>query len=284
MSNVHTLADVKAIFKTDKVVETATSFVVNAYGKYQPNISFVLAKDFDGDPLTYRTDAPTRDMIAGLGLGFGTSESGVSVLFGDFWSSKAGKPHFRPKSPQNATHVIVRANWGGFNHPHTRGAWDAPEDAAYFRRASSNGGGTGYDYYILPIGYYRVVHDPELDGDKVVVPDFATRAKSMRTAFGQYDRVLAEKAAADAVAKAEAVVASRQAKTGFLPRFESLQARLSILREKNPEYAYDELRLDEECFVFGRDQKLYTEVNVAKVERDVTYWEELSAERLRNKT
>ena len=85
MSNTHThtLADVKAKYG-EKVIETGTSFVVNAYGKYQPNISFVLAKDFGGDPLKYRSDAPTREMIAGLGLGFGTSESGVSVLFGDF--------------------------------------------------------------------------------------------------------------------------------------------------------------------------------------------------------
>ena len=44
MSNIHNLADVKAKYG-EKVVETATSFVVNAYGKYQPNISFVLAKD-----------------------------------------------------------------------------------------------------------------------------------------------------------------------------------------------------------------------------------------------
>ena len=54
MSNIHThtLADVKAKYG-EKVIETGTSFIINAYGKYQPNISFVLAKDYAkvGTPL-----------------------------------------------------------------------------------------------------------------------------------------------------------------------------------------------------------------------------------------
>lgn len=111
MSNIRTLANVKALYG-EKVIETPKSFVINAYGKYLPNISFVLAKDVlakdsSGDPLEYRRDTPTKEMVANMGIDFGTSESGVSVLFGDFWLSRFGKPHFRPKSSQTATHVIV---------------------------------------------------------------------------------------------------------------------------------------------------------------------------------
>lgn len=280
MSNIHSLADVKAKYG-EKVVETGTTFVVNAYGKYQPNISFVLAKDFGGDPLKYRSDVPTREMIAGMGLGFGTSESGVSVLFGDFWSSKAGKPHFRPKSPQVATHVIVRADWGGFNHPRTRGSRSAPEGAAYFRRASSNGGGTGRDYYVLPVGYYLVVRDEEIDGDAVVTPDFTERARVVRSSFAAFDRAVADKAAAEAKAKTEAEAASRDAKSDLLPRLVAAQTRLDVLRSSNPNTSYNMLELGEVTFKFGWSEKLYTEANVAEVEKNVTYWEEQVVEKLR---
>lgn len=279
MSNIHTLADVKAKYG-DKVVETATSFVVNAYGKYRPNVSFVLAKNFGGDPLKYRSDTPTREMIAGLGLGFGTSESDVSVLFGDFWSSKAGKPHFRPKSPLVATHFIVRAGWGGgFGRSRSRGSWSAPEGSAYFRRASSNGGGTGYDYYVLPLGYYLVVCDEELDGDAVVTPDLTERAEAVRASFATFDRAAADKAAAEAKAKAEAEAVSRDTKADLSPRLVAAQVRLNALQSSNPGTSYSKLELGEAYFVFGWGDKLYTEANVADVERNVAYWEEEIAKR-----
>lgn len=281
MSNVHSLADVKAKYG-EKVIETGTSFVVNAYGKYQPNVSFVLAKDFGGDPLKYRSDAPAREMIAGMGLGFGTSESGVSVLFGDFWSSKSGKPHFRPKSPQAATHVIVRADWGGFNHPRTRGSWSAPEGAAYFRRASSNGGGTGYDYYVVPVGYYLVVRDEELDGDTVVTPDFTERAKVVRASFAAFDRTAAEQAIAETKARADAEAASRKARaSGLGARLEAVQVRLNALRLSDSSIGYSELKLGESYFVFGWGNQLYTEANVRNVEHNIERWEEEVAEKLR---
>lgn len=274
MSSIRNLADVKKQYG-QKVVETATSFVVNAYGKYQPNVSFVLAKDFSGDPLKYRGDAPTSAMVAQLGLDFGTSESSLSVLFGDFWLSQAKKPHFRPRSPQVATHVMVAANWGGVSNPRLRGRWSAPEGTTYFRRAASNGGGVGIDYYVLPIGYYFVKHDEELDGERMVVPDFSERAASVRAAYEQYDREQADKATAEASAKANAEVASRAAKAGFLSRLQAVQLRLGVLEGRQYK-----LELGDTYYTFGSD-KLYTEENVASLERSVTGWEEELAERLR---
>lgn len=272
MFNIHTLADVKAMYG-EKVIETGTSFVVNAYGKYQPNISFVLAKEFSGDPLAYRSDTPTREMIAGLGFDFGTSESAVNVLFGDFWLSKAGKPHFRPKSPQVATHVLLRAGWGGGHGGSlTRGRWEAPEGVVYFRRAASNGGGTGNDYYVLPVGYCLVVRDEELDGDVVVTPDYSARAKAVRSSFATFDKAEADKSAAAAEAKAKAEVASHEAKADLLPRLLVAQTRLDALRSSNPNTSYSTLELGEVTFKFGRSEKLYTEANVAEAELCVEYW------------
>ena len=202
--SIHTLADVKRQYG-EKVIETPKSFVVNAYGKYLPGISFVLYKGFDGDPLEYRKDAPTKELVANTGIRFGTSESGVSVIFGDFWLSKAGKPHFRPKSYKLATHVLLRADWGGFSYPGTRGAWSAPDGVAYFRRASSNGGGTGYDYYVVPVGY-RLIHDEEMGGAVGAVD--SRRANAIRRSYKEYDEAEARKAEAEARAKAEAEAAT----------------------------------------------------------------------------
>ena len=272
--SIHTLADVKQKYG-EKVIETNKTFVVNAYGKYRPNISFVLHKDFSGDPLEYRKDAPTKKMVAGMGINFGAPESGVSVLFGDFWLSKAGKPHFRPKSYKLATHVIIRADWGGFSYPGTRGAWSAPEGVVYFRRASSNGGGSGYDYYVVPVGYYLVVRDEELDGNTVVTANFAERAKAIRQSYREYDEAEARKAEAEARAKAEAEAASRKAKSDFVPRLKALGRRLSALERNN-----DGLVIGESRFSFGSDRDLlFTEENLRMAEKAVQLLEHQAEER-----
>lgn len=277
MSNVHTLADVKQKYG-EKVIETNKTFVVNAYGKYYPNISFVLPKDFSGDPLEYRRDTPTKEMVANMGITFGTSESGVSVLFGDFWLSRSGKPHFRPKSYKLATHVIIRADWGGFSYPGTRGRWSAPDGVAYFRRASSNGGGTGYDYYVVPVGY-RLIHDEEMGGAVGAVD--SRRANAIRRSYKEYDEAEARKAEAEARAKAEAEAASRKARPELLPRLARAQARLDELKSGNPDTSYPALEPGETTFKFGWSDKLYTEENVAEVERKIVHWEEQAVEDLR---
>lgn len=277
MSNIRTLANVKALYG-DKVIETAKSFIVNAYGKYLPGISFVLDKDFGGDPLEYRKDAPTKELVANTGISFGTSESGVSVIFGDFWLSKAGKPHFRPKSYKLATHVIIRADWGGFSYPGTRGRWSAPDGVAYFRRASSNGGGTGYDYYVVPVGY-RLIHDEEMGGAVGAVD--SRRANAIRRSYKEYDEAEARKAEAEARAKAEAEAASRKARPELLPRLARAQARLDELKSGNPDTSYPTLEPGETTFKFGWSDKLYTEENVAEVERKIVHWEEQAVEELR---
>ncbi len=273
MSNIRTLANVKALYG-DKVIETAKSFIVNAYGKYLPGISFVLDKDFGGDPLEYRKDAPTKELVANTGISFGTSESGVSVLFGDFWLSRSGKPHFRPKSYKLATHVIIRADWGGFSYPGTRGRWSAPDGVAYFRRASSNGGGTGYDYYVVPVGYHIVMNDEELDGNTAVTVDFAKRAAEVRQSYREYDEMIAARKRAEAKAKADAEAASRRAKKSFIPRLEALERRLSVLERT------DKIIIHDSGFSFGSDRDLlFTEENLRMAERSVQLLEHQAEER-----
>lgn len=122
----------------------------NRFGKYQPNICFVLNEkncsqvwqpengklniDFDGD---------------------------ADVLYGDFWISKKGTKCFRPNL--NGSHVLVRNSWGGCFNP-TRGqevSW-VKDIAEYTHEARSNGGGAGNTYYIFPANYRR-----EIDVDDI---------------------------------------------------------------------------------------------------------------------
>lgn len=89
-----TLAEVKEILRTDKIHEVSTAFLVNDFGKYRPNITFVIPKEFEGSPITYRSDEPTKQMLANMNIGFGGE---ISVLFGDYWKSQKGGACFRPK-------------------------------------------------------------------------------------------------------------------------------------------------------------------------------------------
>ena len=263
------------------MIETVTSFRVCAHGKYGPKLTYVLDKNFRGNPLKFRKDNPTTKMVAGMNIRFNANESYIQALFGDFWLSKAGKPHFRPKQPQVATHVLLRAGWGGCGQPRTRGVWSAPEGVVYFRRASSNTGGAGYDYYVVPIGYYLVVRDEELDGNTVVTANFAERAKAIRQSYREYDEMISSRKRAEAKAKAEAEAASRKARPELLPRLARAQARLDELKSGNPDTSYPALEPGETTFKFGWSDKLYTEENVAEVERKIVHWEEQAVEDLR---
>ena len=264
-SKERSLATVKELYgKEGHVIETVTSFRVCAHGKYGPKLTYVLDKNFRGNPLKFRKDNPTTKMVAGMNIRFNANESYIQALFGDFWLSKAGKPHFRPKQPQVATHVLLRAGWGGFGQSRTRGVWSAPDGVVYFRRASSNTGGAGYDYYVVPIGYHLVIRDEELDGNTAVTVDFAKRAAEVRQSYKEYDEAEARKAEAEARAKAEAEAASRKARPELLPRLARAQARLDELKSGNPDTSYPALEPGETTFKFGWSDKLYTEENVAE--------------------
>lgn len=256
------------------MIETVTSFRVCAHGKYGPKLTYVLEKSFRDDPLKFRKDNPTTKMVAGMNIRFNANESYIQALFGDFWLSKAGKPHFRPKQPQVATHVLLRAGWGGFGQSRTRGVWSAPEGVVYFRRASSNGGGAGYDYYVVPVGYHIVMNDDELDGNTAVTVDFAKRAAEVRQSHREYDEMIAARKRAEAKAKADAVAASRRARSSFMPRLEALERRLSVLERT------DKIIIHDSGFSFGSDRDLlFTGENLRMAERSVQLLEHQAEER-----
>lgn len=158
----------------------------------------------------------------------------------------------------------------------SRGEWDKPLDAkleaaveAAFRKASI--------YHCRSAVYIDTSERaPESDEKR------KRREAEMAKQDAERARLRADKAAADAKAKAEAEAASREAKaSGLGARLEAAQVRLDALKSSEPNTGYSKLELGESYFVFGWGDKLYTEANVADVERNVAYWEEQVVEKLR---
>lgn len=249
------LAEAKLVLRTENVHEVDAAFIINMFGKYAPNITFVVQKDFNESPIAYRSDEPTKQMLASMNVTFSGE---TSVLFGDFWKSQKGGACFRPKPASEARHVLIRCNWGGaFNR--TRGIFDYTASAVrYYHRAASTGGGLGADYLVVPIGFDRSAAD---------LSDFAERAKAIREAFGRHDREQAAREEAKATAKAKVEAESAAAKDGLRARLEAARARLIALD------SYELIELQDTTFVFWTEF-YYTEESVREVEQEIEELEE----------
>lgn len=125
--------------------------LLNAFGKYEPNVSFVYS---DEDKAWFKWWGDASDPVKQAKLNFNVPkwDGSASFMFGRYWQSKKGTNCFAPSSPENASHIFVRVDWGG-SYAHTRGRIEL-QKCIYTRRASSNGGGTGYTYYIVPADNY----------------------------------------------------------------------------------------------------------------------------------
>lgn len=122
--------------KKEAIQLTNGKYLVRDYGKYSSGLAFILGQNVDVRDL-YKPSTPSE---------FNLSEGSLDIIPGKFWVSKKGTACFEPKD--NGPHILVRDGWGGcFNkyRGHT-----LPEDQLYYHRASSNGGGSGYDYCIIP--------------------------------------------------------------------------------------------------------------------------------------
>ncbi|MDD4762087.1 MAG: hypothetical protein PHZ25_03650 [Candidatus Pacebacteria bacterium] len=257
-----TLEEVKRVLNTEKVFETSTSFGINMFGKYEPNITFILQKNFEGKLLVYRYDEPVKEMIRGMNVDF---DGDVSVLFGDFWKSrKSGGACFRPKPITEANHVLLKVSWGGAFSRNSGMRNHIPEGALYYRRAKSNGGGAGCDYLVVPVGFFCVVHDAEIDGEeKPPQTNFERRAKAVREKFVAADREQRERETAEKKAVTKMEEESRAAKEKCVDRLQEISARLVALG-KNP------LRLEDDRYWGGSGLALWSYYS----ERNVLYEEE----------
>lgn len=140
------------IFNADPSVIFVTNGEVlcNRFGKYQPNLCFVLNEE------------NISDVWEDSGNKYNINWDGdVVELRGDYWISKKGTKCFRPN--KEGKHVLIRVDWGGCFNP-TRGKEysEIKNIAEYSVRASSNGGGNGYNFYVLPYGFHREVSIDEI--------------------------------------------------------------------------------------------------------------------------
>ena len=273
MEKTLTVVEAREMFG-ENCFETETGFLVNVFGKYCPNVTFVVSKEVELDangkpinPLTYISD---REVTDSMNMDF---DGDAEFMFGDFWWSKKGGACFRPKSPKFAKDLLVRVDWGGCFNSH-RGTYsdeaNAIEGVKYFRRASSNGGGAGYDYWVVPVGFYRALHIEEVDGDtkSAGTTSFKARAKAYREKYARLQKEASEANDRAYKAKLAAEEESRASREKYLPRLTEIQAELAELHrpQKFDRYGVSEISFGETRFELGYDHFLYNEDSLAKAE------------------
>ena len=151
------LEEAKALLGNDKVFYNGRNkFNVVDGGKYHSGITIEIPQDWTIDkskkpqsPFNYRK---CRELTAGMNIDF---DGDAEILLGNYRLSKNNRPVFEVSTPTKAKYVLVRVSWGGaFNN--SRGQYDSYAKeigATFFRRSSSNGGGVGNDYWILPVDF-----------------------------------------------------------------------------------------------------------------------------------
>lgn len=274
MKTTLTLAEVKAIYG-ETCFETETSFGVNLFGKYQPNMTFIIPKVFDlgkdGKPISPMSYVEDREITDNMNLDF---DGSASFIFGDFWRSKKGGACFRPKNPMQAKHLLIEVSWGGCFNKHRGRREDEVNDiegVLYFRRARSNQGGLGSDYWVVPVGFTRVIHDEEIDGNTKAdhTKLFEQRAKAYRKRHADLQKTKIEEADTYLKEKAASEEASRANKDKFIPRLNEIQAELVELcqGQKFVRYYVEKFSFGETYFKFRGCQYLYSEQGLAEVEK-----------------
>ena len=149
------LNNAKDFLGSEKVFRGAdnSSMIFADFGKYRPGISFIIPdmwvlekEDTYKCPLNY---IGCEEITSNMDVDF--DANGVSIIFGNYWLSKNGKPMFKIGKAVESKFVLFSTAYGGA-FSSTRGAekeYAMEKGACYFKRASSNGGGMGRCYYIF---------------------------------------------------------------------------------------------------------------------------------------
>ncbi|NPV12619.1 MAG: hypothetical protein HPY57_12605 [Ignavibacteria bacterium] len=109
-------------------------FLRKSWGKYEPNLLVI-------SPIPY------MDWESVEGVTFNLPLKKVEILRGRFFTSKKGSKVFEILSG-DAPHLLIKDSWGGAFEKSRGGV--LPTDGLYYRQASSNGGGQGNDYAVVP--------------------------------------------------------------------------------------------------------------------------------------
>ena len=107
----------------------------NHFGKYASGLTFLMKNEEDYNYIPISQQELNVD------------NGNFSIIKGDFFTSKKGTKCFRIK--QNGNDVLIRDNWGGSFNRYTGRTLFQIKNLLFEKRASSNGGGTGYDFIII---------------------------------------------------------------------------------------------------------------------------------------
>lgn len=278
------LAEVKALFDSELVFETRDCFLVKQFGKYLPNLVFVLSKEFsldkDGKPISPVRYVRDVDITDNLNLVF---NGDPKIIFGDYWISRKGSRCFRPKSPLEAKHLLVKVAWGGADETHgSRGNYpeDIPAGVLYFRHARSNAGGMGYDYWVIPVDYHASYLGTD-EYDSSVEQTGATSANK-EVAVGNRrrhaDLLRAQETEADRLyrVKLDAEAASRRQREEFLPQLREIDRGLAELSQPQPSgraYYQPRIEFKETTFSIGAcdEPRYYCREELAKAQETLRF-------------
>lgn len=127
---------------------TNGNVLMNRYGKYQPNLTFVASEPYI---MWDRRDASEFNCNPDAGW--------FDVIFGTYFVSKKGTNCFRIEA--NGKHILIKDSWGGCFNKY-RGHSLPENEAIYYHRAGSNGGGCGYDYAIYKRDWMFTLNEEDI--------------------------------------------------------------------------------------------------------------------------
>lgn len=220
-----------------EVIELNDQYMVNMFGKYQPNITFLASKEVEldgyGDPINPLEYSEDKEVETALNMKI---DGKVSFMFGKAWRSRKGGMCFTPKTADKADSILINVYWGGA-FSHTCGLEKAPSSAMYYRKAKSNAGGQGHDYVIFPLC-------------------------KINNEFVQKHARIAKEAAEHNTAKLEAKVAaekkSADSKALYMPRLLEIKEELDKLKGIH----IREFKLLDDKFIMEYEEHLYDDAGL----------------------
>lgn len=145
----------------DVIELNSGDYIIQNYGKYCSGLGIIVPKDDahigpygdeDKSIRLFQDEDRCDKSVFNLGNGV------VDTLRGKYFVSKKGTKLF--KVDPNGPHMLLRDDWGGAFNDYRGGK--LPDNQLYYRRASSNGRGSGYDYAVVPIDWKQSISEDDL--------------------------------------------------------------------------------------------------------------------------
>lgn len=111
-------------------------FLLKDFGKYKSDLLIIS----DKPEIKYQKTYPKE---------FNLDKGDLTFIRGTFFVTKKGANAFRIE--EKGSHLLLRDDWEGGSKYWGFSLFKL-DNLLYKRRASSNGGGMGYDYVVVPVG------------------------------------------------------------------------------------------------------------------------------------